>query len=183
MKTIKSKITINLIITAVLMMAVSACKKDEVVAPTNFFTVDGASRNITIAALSYRSTPITSALGKTTYRNDLALGSDGLTLTGNRFTGKGDAINLSINAATQTLDEGSYVFTGTELNPEPLQVREAITYLSYDPTTQLGDQLKFTAASLVVTKSGTTYTIKLTGTAGGKAIVAQYTGAVTTVAR
>jgi hypothetical protein len=183
MKTIKLRIVNSILAVVVLIVASSACRKDEVTAPANFFTVDGVSKNITIAALSYAATPNTSGFGKATYRNEFAFVSEGLTLTGNKFSGKGDAIYLSINGATQTLDEGTYVFTGTELNAEPLQVWDGNTYLNFDTSTQIGEKLKFTAASLMVTKSGTVYTVNVKGTAGSKAIVAQFTGAITNIAK
>jgi hypothetical protein len=168
---------------AILMLAASACKKDEVAAPTSSFTVDGASKNLKSAALLYATTSETSGTGKTYYRTELLLMSEGLTISGTKATGKGDAIDLFINGASQKLDEGTYTFTNTGSNPEPLQISKASIYINYDSITELGDQLKFTALNMTVTKSGDTYTIAITGTAGGKAIVGQYIGTVTNVSK
>jgi len=179
MKIIQSKIIKSTLALAVLILAL-ACKKEEVAAPTSFFTVDGASKNLKTAALTYVANAGTSGTGKTYYRNEFLLLSEGFTLSGYKAVGKGDAIDLFISGFSQKLDEGTYTFTGTSNNPEPLQISNATIYLNYDSATQVGDQLTFTALSMTVIKLGDTYTIKITGTAGGKAIAGQYMGNVIT---
>jgi hypothetical protein len=181
MKTNKTRMRMSMVAIVVL-LAASACKKDEVaVAPTNTFTIKGATKTIKGVSFLYSSASVTSGTGKTYYVHDLILYTDGFTVSNGLLTGgKGDAVGFTVYGSSKNLDAGTYTLNNTKANFEPLQMYGS-AFLNYDLIAKTGDESMFTATSLVVTKSGDTYTIK--GTDAASATVLQYTGLVTLSAK
>ncbi|HTJ51839.1 MAG TPA: hypothetical protein VL443_20405 [Cyclobacteriaceae bacterium] len=164
-----------------LVVAVSACKKDDE-KPSNNVTIDGTVKGLKSALFIYDATSSESPVdSKPYYRNELVLFSSGLTNSGDELTGKGDFLDLEINGGSQTLEEGTYTFTGTEENSQAFQIWEASAAIGYDISTQKGETYDFTSGAMVVTKSGDKYTIKVNAVAGSHVIVGTFTGSITSV--
>lgn len=181
MKTTNTRLMLSMIALAGTMVFVSACKDDDdEKKPSNSFTYDGAKTNIKTALFIYDEDPSASPVtGADYYRHELVLMSDGFTISGDDISGTGNAIDLEINGGSRDLDPGTYNFTGTEEDAQPFEIWDAGIYLNFNTLTSAGTIHDFTAGKLIVSKSGDTYTIKVEGTANGKAIEGQYIGPIT----
>lgn len=175
---------VRMMCVAMAMIAVTvfvvSCSDDEG-DPKNNFKIDGKVIGIKTALFSYDESPGLNEQEEEYYRHELTLLSSGFTVSGTGISGSGDAISLSINGGTEDLDAGTYEFTGTEENPAPFQVWDAWVYLDIPVDGSPTEEYEFTSGELIISKSGSTYTIELTGVAGGKAVTAKYVGSVTSL--
>jgi hypothetical protein len=170
----------SMIALAITMAFVSSCKDDDENKPSNSFTYDGTKTDIKSVLFMYDESPSASPVsGVDFYRHELDLLSDGFTISGDDISGTGNAIVLEINGGSVNLDEGTYNFTGTDDNAQPFEIWDAAIYLNFSTSTSTGTIHDFTAGKLIVSKSGDIYTIKVEGTANGKAIKGQYIGSIT----
>ncbi len=175
---------VSLAMTAAL-LSLNACNDDDEkdAKVKNEFTVDGKATGLKSLFFFYDESAGTNEEEETYYRNEVAFISDGFTMVDGELVGKGSGIDLMVNGGQDVLEEGTYNFTGTEENPAPFQIWDGWLFLSIDTEAETSDEYGFTEAVMVVTKSASTYTIDLTGTAGGKKVKAHYTGAITSFSR
>lgn len=142
---------------------------------TNYFTLSGSTKNTTTGILQYNTNAEKNAAsGETYYRheigflsNDFAVGYD--QTEGLIITGEGSSVWFNINSRTSTLEPGTYTFTGVDESSKAFD-------FSYGAANVLDENYNFTSGQIVVSKTGSDYTINFEGE-----VVAQGTTASTTV--
>lgn len=179
MITLRAKVLFFSLAMTASVLSLTSCKDDEENAKAkNEFTVDGSATGVKQVAFAYDETAGENDEGIAYYRNELVLLSDGFVIGGGDITGSGSGIILMLTGGTKDLDAGTYNFTGTEENPKPFEIWDATLYTSIATESEAFEFEDFTAGKLTVSKSGSTYTIDLDGTAGGKKVKAHFTGAL-----
>lgn len=163
----KERVVSCFVLLSAILLATS-CSDDET-KPDNHFTLDGLKKELKGGVLFYDAESMDNDVtGEVFYRNDLALYGGFELVTEDdgeiELSGEGNALYLSINTASQSLEEGTYTWTGTDENPAVFDFWTGDVYISYNTVTEDGESWEFTDGEIVVSKSDNKYTIALTGT-------------------
>ena len=150
-----------------LCVALSSCKSDdEKKAPDNKFTLGLTSEKIIDGGFIMDESVAEDDDGNTYHRNAVVFVTEGGELTNNpisggvAFTKKGSYVELYLNNKGQTLETGTYPFQ-TEENEQPFDFWFGILVLKNN--TEEEQAYRFISGNVVVSKSGSTYTIKVEG--------------------
>ncbi|HYF70103.1 MAG TPA: hypothetical protein VD884_18305 [Ohtaekwangia sp.] len=146
----------------------SSCKDDDEKskAPDNKFTLESLSEKITDAALIYDESEAEDDEGNPYHRNSIAFITEGGQLVsdpqygGVNFDGDGSYFELFLNNEGQTLEAGNYPFQ-TEENEQPFDFWLGVVVTERNTDNEKG--YRFTDGAVVITKSGSTYDIKVEG--------------------
>ncbi|RAW02356.1 hypothetical protein [Pseudochryseolinea flava] len=162
------KLKLTVLTAAMSLLALSSCKDDDKkIAVDNKLTANTETIKLTDAAFIWDTKAGTDDDGNEYYRNELAFLSAGMQISANedgspKLTGNATIMTLLINNDIQELQPGTYTWQGEE-HEQPFDLWDAYYYKNYDLESE--QRYGFSTAQLVVTKSGDSFTLVLSGTA------------------
>jgi hypothetical protein len=148
-----------------------SCKDDDKApAPDNKFTIGDNSYKIKTGIFFKDVEPNSDDNGTDYYRNSISFLTDGISFTdvdGEEIaTGEGDMVDLLINNEGRELKAGTYTWQSEE-NEQPFDLWSASVTLNWNGAGET--EYDFKSGTLVVAKSGDTFTITFEGIAVGDA--------------
>jgi hypothetical protein len=171
-----NKVKLHFLFFVVFTIVLSSCKDDDDSknTPDNKFTFGTTEVKIEKGAFIYDVSPGQDTDGNDYYRNELFFAPSGVTITAAGeddfdVTGEGTILTLLINNSGQELQVGTYTWQGEE-NEKPFDFWDGTVYVNWNTNSE--GRYRMTEGTVVVTKSGSTYTI----TAEGEAYPMTYNG-------
>ena len=160
------KLTVGVIITAVLFMFV-ACNttEEDPSSPSggSYFTYDGTTYTLDGAMIE-------------DWGANTEPGESGYNLNFSVFTpgpGTVSSVFLDLNSPTSTLAPGPYTWSATRTD---FTIFVAAVFLNYDFATNAGTIVTTSSGTVTVSVDGGTYTVEFTLDAGGKTVTGRYSG-------
>ncbi len=183
----KTRLMISMIALTATLLSVSACSKDDDKGPTNYFILDGSTQALKTGLLTINSDSRIDASTNTVYDHNIALLSDGFTVSGTGVpTGAGSFVNFILaNSSASEVATGTYTYSASENTPA-LGFYGSSIFTDYSTATSTGTEYEILSGTITVSKSGATYTVEFTGTAalsggGSKTTSVHFIGSLTVI--